>query len=46
MSVKWGFKQDNDPKTSHIVKHSFEENIIEVMNFPAQSPGLNPIENF
>lgn len=46
MPLKWIFMQDNDPKhTSRKAKNWFVENKVEVMNWPAQSPDLNPIEN-
>ena len=47
----WGrddivFQQDNDPKhTSKLAKDWFEENGITVMDWPPQSPDLNPIEH-
>ena len=39
------FQQDNDPKhTSRLAKEFFTENNITVLDWPAQSLDLNPIE--
>lgn len=40
------FQQDNDPKhTSKVAKNYFRDNNIEQLDWPPQSPDLNPIEH-
>jgi transposase len=42
---KYIFQQDNDPKhTSALTKKFFKAKWIKVLEFPSQSPDLNPIE--
>ena len=46
MPLIWVMQQDNDPKhTRKIVKKWFQDNRVSLMEWPAQSPDLNPIEN-
>jgi len=42
----WIFQQDNDPKhTSRTAQQWLRENQVTAMDWPPQSPDLNPIEN-
>lgn len=43
---KWVFQTDHDPKhTAKLVKMCFKDNRVNVLEWPSQSPELNPIEN-
>jgi Fe2+ or Zn2+ uptake regulation protein len=46
LGSRWRLQQDNDPKhTSRIAKEFLGNNVPEVMDWPSNSPDLNPIEN-
>ena len=43
---KWVFQMDNDPKhTSNVVAKWLKDNKVKALEWPSQSPDLNPIEN-
>lgn len=46
MPVRWHFQHDNDPKhSSKLVKSWLSHQQVSVLQWPSQSPDLNPIEN-
>ena len=46
MGNNWRLQQDNDPKhRSRLAQNFLRENVPAVMDWPSNSPDLNPIEN-
>jgi transposase len=46
LGSNWRFQQDNDPKhTSRLAQEFLRENVPSTMDWPSNSPDLNPIEN-
>lgn len=46
MPLRWVFQHDNDPKhSSKLVKEWLSVSGVRVLDWPAQSPDLSPIEN-
>lgn len=46
LPLRWQFMDDNDLKhTSRLTRKWLSDQKVVVMNWPAQSPDLNPIEN-
>ena len=42
----WHLQQDNDPKhTSRVAKDFLSQNSVQAIDWPSNSPDLNPIEN-
>ena len=43
---RWQYQQDNDPKhTSGVAKQFLADEVLETIDWPSNSPDINPIEN-
>jgi transposase len=43
---RWRYQQDNDPKhTSRVAKQFLDDKVPETIDWPSNSPDINPIEN-
>ena len=43
---RWRLQQDNDPKhTSRVAKDFLQQEVLETIDWPSNSPDANPIEN-
>ena len=43
---RWRYQQDNDPKhTSGVAKQFLPDKVSETIDWPSNSPNINPVEN-
>jgi hypothetical protein len=43
---RWRYLHDNDPKhTSNVAKEFLEQQVPEVIDWPSNSPDVNPVKN-